>query len=200
MTENFQNRNNRLFTSNRERNLWICVLITILTIYSTLGLTGTLANALKDSGIVVVTFILGMILIGATIATQGLKKKPGGAEVVFTLGIVAIYVMLFTRMVIPEDRTHLIEYGVVGIFIYEALKERVSNGIRVRFPALIAIIATTLVGAMDECIQLFLPNRVFDPQDILVNVFAGALAVMVSVTLSWVRIKIGQILARKSKD
>ena len=76
MTENLQNRNNRLFSSNRERNLWICVLIIIITIYSTLGLTGTLANILKESGIVVVTFVLGMILIGATIATQGLKQEP----------------------------------------------------------------------------------------------------------------------------
>lgn len=44
-----------------------------------------------------------------------------------SLGIAAAYVLAFVRMSIPEERTHLVEYGVVGVFLYQALAERASR-------------------------------------------------------------------------
>ena len=55
------------------------------------------------------------------------------------------------------------EYGVVAVFVYEALTERASRGRRVPVPALLAALATSLLGVLDECIQAFLPSRVLDP-------------------------------------
>lgn len=88
-------------------------------------------------------------------------------------------------MVIPEERAHLIEYGVVGVFIHEALAERVSHGRRVLAPPLLAVLATPVLGLLYECIQAFLRSRLFDPRDILFNVLAGTMAVCASVALSW---------------
>jgi VanZ family protein len=89
-------------------------------------------------------------------------------------------------MGIPE-RSHLIEYGVVAVFIYEALMERASQGRRVPVPALLAILTTSLFGVLDECIQAILPSRVFEPTDILFNVLAALMAIVASVTLGWTR-------------
>ena len=175
------------FTSNRERRLWLWTLAIVVAIYSTLGLARTLAGILRDHNLLGAAFVLGMLLVGATILTQGLKTRPGGAEIGVALGIVAAYLMVFVRMAIPEERTHLIEYGVVAVFIYEALTERASHGRRVPVPALLAIVATALVGALDEGIQAILPNRVFDPRDILFNLLAGLMAVAASVALGWAR-------------
>ena len=50
-----------------------------------------------------------------------------------------------------------------------------------------AVVATALVGALDEGIQVLLPSRVFDPVDILFNVLAGLMAVAASVALAWAR-------------
>ena len=83
------------------------------------------------------------------------------------------------------ERTHLMEYGVVGVFIYEALTERASQGRRVPVPVLLAILATTLVGALDEGIQAILPSRVFDPLDVLFNFLAAVMAVTASAALRW---------------
>ena len=52
-----------------------------------------------------------------------------------------------------------------------------GQGRRVPAPAIVAILATSALGLLDECLQLFVPSRVFDPRDILFNVLAGALAV-----------------------
>jgi VanZ family protein len=95
--------------------------------------------------------------------------------------------MVFVRMAIPEERTHLIEYGVVAVFIHEALIERNKQGRRVRFPALYAVLATALVGALDEGIQEILPSRVFDLRDILFNFLAGFMAVTGNLALRWAR-------------
>lgn len=176
------------FSSDREWRLWTWTLAIVVAIYSTLGLAATLAGTLRDRGLIDTFFALGMLLVGVTIVTQGLKTRPGVAKIGVALGIVATSFMVFARMGIPAaERTHLIEYGVVAVFIYEALTERVSQGRRVPVPALFAVLATSLVGVLDECIQAFIPSRVFDPRDILFNVLAGTMAVAASVALGWAR-------------
>lgn len=177
-----------LFASTRERRLWLWTVAVVVAIYSTLGLAEKLARILRNRNLIDGFFVFSFILVLATIVTQGLKSRPRGAEFGVGLGVAAAYLMVFVRMAIPvEERTHLIEYGVVAVFIYEALKERVSHGRRVPVPALLTILVTSLIGTIDECIQAFLPNRVFDLRDILFNVLAGVMAVTASVALSWAR-------------
>ena len=174
-----------LFSSNRERRLWGWTLAVVVAIYSTLGLAATLAGKLPE-GLFGQMFFYGFLMIGVAILTQGLKVRPGGAEIGVALGVAAVYLMVFARLGIPE-RTHLFEYGVVAFLIYEALTERASHGRRVPVPALLAILATALVGSLDECIQWFLPSRVFDLVDIGFNVLAAVMAVAASVALGWAR-------------
>jgi len=72
------------------------------------------------------------------------------------------YLMVLIRMALAE-RSYLIEYGVVASFIYEALKERAARGGRVPVPAVLTVLATGVVGVLDEGIQLLLPSCHFDP-------------------------------------
>ena len=102
------------FTSGRERRLWAGTLGVVVAIYSTLGLAGTLAGAvgqdLLEAGVV-----LCMLLVLATIVTQGLRARPGGAEIGIALGIAAAYTLVFLRMNgSVTERTHLMEYGRGG--------------------------------------------------------------------------------------
>ena len=175
-----------LFTSNRERRLWLWTLVILVAIYSTLSFVRPLSSALIDSGMITPAFILGMLLVCATILTQGLKGRLGRVDIGVALGIVAVYLMVFVRIEIPMERTHIIEYGVVAVFIHQALMERVSQGGRVPVPAILAILAIALAGVIDECIQAVLPSRVFDLRDILFNAFAGLMAIGSSKALTWV--------------
>ena len=96
----------------------------VATIYSTLGLTGRLAGTLRDAELLSAFFALGMALIGVAIAVQGLLSRPGSAEVAVALGVAAACFMVFVRMGSLEERTHLIEYGIVALLIHAALNER----------------------------------------------------------------------------
>ena len=175
------------FTSARERLLWLCTLAVMGAIYSTLGLARKLAAQLGNDFVSVWLFLLCCLLVLAMVVTQGLKTRPSGAEIGVALGVAAAYLLVFVRMAIPTERSHLIEYGVVAILVHEAVTERARQGRRVPVPALLAIVITVLLGVLDECIQLFLPSRTFDPQDILFNVLAAVMAVVASVALRWAR-------------
>jgi len=185
------------FTSSRERRLWGWTLAVVVAIYSTLGLARTLAAALGDTGLGVGAFITGCLMVLATVVTQGLKARPSGVEIAVALGVAAAYLMVFVRMAIPTERSHMVEYGVVAVFVQEALTERAIQGRRVRVPALLAIVTTSLVGVIDECIQAFIPSRVFDPIDMLFNSMAAVMAVVASVSLGWARRRAGRIQLRQ---
>ncbi len=162
----------------------------MVAIYATLGLAGTLAEVLREYELLDASSLLlfAMFLLGATILTSGIRLRPRGAEIAVLLGITFVYLLLFLRTTVgPAERTHLMEYGVLGVFIHEALVERVSQGRRVPVPPVVAVVLTTLLGVADEGIQWLLPNRVFDPVDILFNFLAGTTSVAAVVVLAWAR-------------
>jgi hypothetical protein len=70
-----------IFTSDRERRLWLWTLAVVVAIYSTLGLARTLTGVLRERDLLDASFVLGMLLFAAAIVMQGLKKRPGGAEI-----------------------------------------------------------------------------------------------------------------------
>ncbi len=155
-------------------------------IYSTLGLTATLAERVSDEDLFVQAFIIAFFLMCAAVLTHGLKARLRGIEVGVGLGVAAVYLMVFARMGIAE-RTHLFEYMVLALFIHEALKERAKHGRHVPGTARFAFAATVLIGTLDECIQAFLPNHIFDIVDIGFNALAAFMSILASVVLGWVR-------------
>lgn len=66
----------------------------------------------------------------------------------------------------PAERIHLVEYIILSMIIWWTLEATPLS-------ALLIIIATFLLGAtigtLDEGIQYLLPNRTFDPRDIVLN-------------------------------
>ena len=132
-----------------------------------------------------------MVLIGVAIVVQGLRSRPGSAELAVALGVATAYFMVFVRMGIAEERTHLIEYGIVALLIHAALNERAMQSPHVPAPAVLAVAIAGSVGVIDELIQALLPNRVFDLRDILFNVLAAAMAVGAIKALRWARQRSG---------
>ena len=187
----------KLFTSKREKKLWICTFAVILAIYSTLTVTRPIASFLRSKGLIVPIFMAGMLLVLVAIVIHGLKVKIGKAEIVVWLGIIGVYLLVLIRMSIPEERTHLIEYSIVALFIHEALNERNKQTGNVPIPAILALIFTAILGAIDEGIQAFLPSRVFDPRDILFNTLAALMAIGGTVCLAWARKQIDKKRMKK---
>jgi len=171
-----------LFTSAREKRLWLWTLLVVATILASLFIGNPLANQLRDQKVQAVFFVLGMLIIAAAVVVHGLRDNPGKVELSVLLGILAVYVMFFLRLSIPE-RSHLIEYSVLTIFIHKALLERKKHRKSISYPALLASVIAIIIGILDESIQYFLPNRVFDPEDIVFNCIAVFMAIGASLLL-----------------
>lgn len=163
-------------------------MIIVLAIYATLSLQGKLAAFLRDLDMLVNAYILLLILMVLAIISSGLKRRLGRFEIWIIVGIIAVYGMLLLRLFLsPEERTHLFEYGLVGVLLFQALTERKQNGRRVWSPALFAVVVTALLGWLDEGIQAILPNRVYDIRDVGFNALAGLMAITASWLLAWAK-------------
>ncbi len=175
-----------MFTSHREKRLWIWVFAVIAAIFMTIFLGQPLANIISNKNLQGITFGIAMIMIGGTIFTYGFRSRPSRTEWVTVIGLTSVYIMLFLRLALPE-RTHLMEYSVLAIFIHNAFSERVRNGKKIPGMALLTIVLASLIGVLDESIQYLIPGRVFDLQDIAFNIFAAVLAVSASRTFHWIK-------------
>lgn len=177
-----------LFSSDRERRLWSWVLIVVAAIWSTLGLAGTLVERLGARDQLDTAFVISFVVVLAAIAAGALQRRPGRRETWVALGIAAVYGMVVIRMGIPpQERTHLFEYGLVAVLIHQALCERRRSGRRVPVPAAAAVAINAVVGWVDEGIQAFLPNRVYDIRDVGFNALAGLMTIVASLVLARVR-------------
>ncbi len=165
------------FSSDRERRLWVWTAAVMVAIYSTLGPARTLVDALRERNLLRVSFAVVVLVVVGAIAWQWRKRRPDWGEVGVALGFVFAYVMVWIRMGSWEERTHLIEYGVVAALIHQALLERVRNRRRVPVPAALTVVVTALLGLLDEGIQAALPSRVFDLRDVFFNALAGFIVI-----------------------
>ena len=175
------------FKSKREKRLWIAVLLVIIGITAVLFFGRPFAGMLREQGMLSNFFWLAIVLVLATILWHSVKTVPSKSEIGLWIGIIAIYLLMFLRMASPEERSHLIEYSILAIFIHEALKERKRIGGKPSRPAWLALGITIIIGLLDEGIQLLMPNRVFDWFDIFFNTLAASLAIGCSESFAWLR-------------
>lgn len=175
------------FTSDRERRLWLYVGAVLLAIYCTLSPAQELSVALRERGLLGISSAVGMALVALVIAVPWAKTRPGVIEVAAGLGVAAAYILTIVRLPVPEARSHLVEYGLVAILIDQALMERRRNGRHVPVPSLVALVATAILGWVDEGIQGLLPNRVYDLVDVGQNAGFALLAVASSLFMRGAR-------------
>ena len=72
----------------------------------------------------------------------------------------------------PEEAVHLLQFGVLAVLIYRALRAPEPD---VAILAAVAVLGA-LVGTVDEIIQWIVPERFWDLRDVAVNAGACALA------------------------
>lgn len=84
------------------------------------------------------------------------------------------------------ERVHFIEYGLLSLFVFRALRHNLKS----KFIYLWSAIIVFCIGFLDEGLQYLLPNRVYDTKDVIVNGIAGVLGLLL----------IGLCLSPKNKN
>jgi hypothetical protein len=96
----------------------------------------------------------------------------------YLLLLLGALVALRTLVSSPIGRVHLVEYGLLAILVLRALPAGVG-----RYPA--AFASAAAVGLLDETVQHFLPNRVFDWYDVGLNAAAALLGLLAAAWWTW---------------
>lgn len=160
----------------------------LISIYSSLGLAGVLVEELQNRGVLEIFYAIFAFLTLIVLISQGLKVRPKGVEIAVGLGLIIAFSMVVIRMGIPViERTHLIEYGLLATFIFQALVEGAQNGRNVPLLPIIAILVTSIFGFIDELVQAILPNRIFDIRDIVFNVLSAIITVVFSLLMTQIQ-------------
>jgi VanZ family protein len=168
-----------------------------MAIYATLFFGGQLIDFMVERRLIEQsTFYLFIILI-LSFVFSGLKSSGKRLEYWIYAGVIAVYGMALLRLdLTTAERSHMFEYGLLAILIYEALVERKRNGVTIKFPVLIAAMAAGTIGLLDECIQYFISYRVFDIVDIGFNYLASAFGVLLSFGVR----KLQQLIIKRNKN
>jgi len=100
------------------------------------------------------------------------RKRIHCADIAWLAGTAAAFIVWTLRLMgQPEEAVHLVEYGVLGVLLYRALRPSMDNpGVFVA-----AALLGTLVGTIDEVIQWIVPGRYWDFRDLALNGGASAL-------------------------
>ena len=176
------------FSSKRERKLWYWAGVVCTAIYASIWLAGSITEFLRERGLISNAIWLVLILVVLAVVLNGIKSRPSTFEIIIWIGLIAVYLMIMLRMTLPEERSHLIEYSVLALFVYEALRERSQHRPGLKHPGLWALMITTGIGIFDEVVQLLVPSRVFDTRDMLFNFLAAILAIGGSSLLQRLRV------------
>lgn len=166
------------FASRRERRLWLAAGLYLLAIYATLGLARLPTELLRSRGLLAPAVTLLFALVAAGLAAWLWRRRPGRRELLVLAAAAGVYALVLAFMERPEERLHLLEYGLFAILVRLALRERHRGLGRPPARALpwLALALTAVAGWVDEGVQYLLPNRFYDLRDVAFNALAGVLA------------------------
>ncbi|WP_421920106.1 VanZ family protein [Marinifilum sp.] len=177
-----------IFKSSQEKKQWLYVLLVWIAILTSLVFGYPLLQELGAENMEALIFILCLIIVGTTVILHTFRRTNEKNDTVTILGIIAVLMMLFLRLGLAE-RSHLIEYSVLTVFIHRALTERYRNQYKKFHIAILTLVISFLIGVFDECVQVIIPNRVFDMADFLFNGLAAGIAVGAILLWEWIRKK-----------
>lgn len=166
---------NHLFRSNRLH--WLLIAAYVITIYSTLPLMRPALNlAYKYAGKDILSLIVNLLLVISIILVLFILLKKFYRD--YLILCCAIFILsaglyLATGYDRPEERLHYIEYALLGYLLFQA------SCSDFRSPSLFSIFMVALIGCGDESIQWFLPNRVGDLRDVMMNLTGGLIGIAI---------------------
>lgn len=106
------------------------------------------------------------------------------AKAYITFALVITFGFLLMRGLYSlEEKLHFLEYALLALFFFKALKFHFHDFRRYLF----AILLASATGLADELWQGLLPNRVCDPWDIYYNFAGGTLGIL----MAWIRQRYG---------
>ena len=165
-----------------KHRLWVLIIIYVLFIYVSLpffpDFIRVLRNLISKELLNLLSLVLSIsffLLLSVWIYNKKYKAK----QFLLIISPLLLLTYLSLSLDVWVERIHFIEYAVLGILISRAVNAINLQGI------IYTGFLVTLIGAVDEIIQWFLPNRVGDMRDVFMNAVGGLSGLWLGQFLFW---------------
>ena len=165
-----------------KKKLWQLIIIYVIFIYVSLpffpafitSLRGFISKELLNFISVVLTVSFFLML-----SVWIYKKKYKSKQFLLIISPLLLLTYLSISLDVWVERIHFVEYAILGLLISRAVN--VINPQRLIY----TFCLVSLIGAVDEIIQWFLPNRVGDMRDVFMNSVGGLSGLWLGRFLFW---------------
>jgi hypothetical protein len=162
------------------RRAKILAVIWVGVVYATIPLVRTFQRwflARWDKGWVTVFVLVAMAIMGLAVIRFVLRFsiRPTAVDVVWLVAVGGFSAWWAWQLrAIPEEAVHLLEYAVMAVLFYLALRPSRTN-----FAVMVsAVLLGTIMGTVDELIQWITPRRFWEYRDVGLNSGACVLAMI----------------------
>ena len=168
-----------LLSKNR---LWILIIFYVIFIYVSLPFFPAFITTLRGF---ISKELLNLISLALTIlfflmlSVWIYKKKYNSRQFLLIISPLVLLTYLSVSLDVWVERIHFVEYAFLGLLISRAVN--VTNLQNIIFTGCLV----TLIGAVDEIIQWFLPNRFGDMRDVFMNSVGGLSGLWLGRFLFW---------------
>ncbi|MBN3039023.1 MAG: VanZ family protein [Candidatus Omnitrophica bacterium] len=158
---------------NAKQRDWTVAVIYILFIYFTLPIMPGIWKKLNSFSESLANLLPVTLLVtaGVFIIMHLVFSRKSAFSFISLAILWFIYSLGLSTIKLPVEKIHFIEYSFLAILVFRALRHNFEG----RVIYLWSSLAVFILGCIDEVIQYFLPNRVYDLRDVLINGFAGVL-------------------------
>lgn len=136
-----------------------------------------LNGILNGYGILPVYFIMVSGAIGGVLWYVFRKKERRVTRYLALTLLGCAFLSICYGMQKREEIVHILEFGFLPVPFYFAFKQTLKKNKERLYLYLFAV--STTVGVADEVLQLFIPGRVCDPRDMMVNALSGLIGILV---------------------
>jgi hypothetical protein len=147
-------------------------------------LTAALRDVARGNYAVVLGTIVGVVAVAATVAAIVYireRRAERYAWVATAIAVAVAYAVVARTGVADVDaaeRFHFIEYGVIAVLFYKAFRPSGDGAVIV-----LPLLAGFAVGTCEEWLQWFVPGRVGEAKDILLNLISVGCGVLFAIGL-----------------
>jgi len=165
-----------------KNRLWTLIIIYVLFIYVSLPFLPSFISVLRNF---ISKELLNLLSLALSISFFLLlsvwiyKKNYKANQFLLIISPLLLLTYLSLSLDVWVERIHFIQYAVLGLLISRAVNVMTLHGI------IYTGCLVTLIGAVDEIIQWFLPNRVGDMRDVFMNSVGGLSGLWLGRFLFW---------------
>ena len=165
-----------------KKRLWVLISIYILFIYVSLPFFPAFINFLSSFISKEILNLLSLVVSVSFFLMLSIwiyKKKYKVNQFLLIISPLLLLTYFSLSLDVWVERIHFIEYAVLGLLISRAVNVRTLHGI------ISTCCLIILIGVVDEIIQWFLPNRVGDMRDVIMNSVGGLSGIWLGRFLYW---------------